>query len=66
MGMQSDITRENVVQFLCEKLAEKIKIEDHQQNLETAKALKDFGIVMLQMLPNIPAWAISYFKLFRS
>jgi len=61
MGMQGDIARESETRFLCEKLVQKIEL-----NPVEAKVLKEFGIEMLENLPNIPDWAREYYKLFRS
>lgn len=61
MSMMGDIARENAAQFLCQKIVEKI------EKYPTAeKALKETGIEVLAMLPNIPDWARHYYKIFNN
>lgn len=60
MSMQGDWAREDMIQVLCKKLME--KMEKHPK---ATPALKEIGIEMLDLLPNIPEWADNYYNFFR-
>lgn len=61
MSIQGDLAREDLTEFVCRKLKEKVK-----KYPEAASALKELGIEMLDLLPNSPEWACDYYKFFRS
>lgn len=63
MGLQGEIATENTIQFVVEKIRE--KIEQHKDHPETVKTLKELGIEVLDSLPRIPEWAQAHYKLFR-
>lgn len=60
MGIVSDMAREDLTRFLCKKLVEKI-----EKYPEAAEALREVGNEMLEDLPNVPEWALKYYRLFR-
>lgn len=60
MSMAGDLAREDEIQALCRKLAEKVK-----KYPEAATALKELGLEELNTLPRTPRWAHEYYDLFR-
>ena len=63
MSMQGDIARETDTHYIAEVISK--EIDKNHGNRDVVAALKEVGRKVLDILPNVPNWALPYVKKFQ-